>query len=248
MNNPDAQTEWITGKGALTIAGAKVELQVTVPAKPVQARQLLPIFQQLTNTVVAVGVSNAEAEGAQISCAKGCGACCRQLVPIAEGEAHQLRQLVAAMPEERRAVIQQRFAAAKAELQQSGLLQAILFPGELSNDAKKQLGLTYFAQGIACPFLQEESCSIHPDRPLACREYLVTSPAANCAAPSADTVHCVEIPASVSRIVQTMTATRSIHWLPMIAALDWAETHPDESPARPGPEWLQSVFTQLTKS
>jgi hypothetical protein len=33
----------------------------------------------------------------------------------------------------------------------------------------------YFLQGVACPFLEAESCGIHPDRPLACREYLVTS-------------------------------------------------------------------------
>ncbi|HEY5241787.1 MAG TPA: YkgJ family cysteine cluster protein [Polyangiaceae bacterium] len=28
---------------------------------------------------------------------------------------------------------------------------------------------------VSCPFLEEESCSIHPDRPPICREYLVTS-------------------------------------------------------------------------
>lgn len=247
MNHPDAETKWITGKGALTIAGTKVELEVTVPAQPVRATKMLPIFQQLTNAVVNVGVNNAEANGEMISCTKGCGACCRQLVPIAESEAHQLCELVTAMPEPRRTMIQTRFAEAKEKLNQSGLFQSILIPGGLSSDAKKQLGLTYFAQGIACPFLEEESCSIHPDRPLACREYLVTSPAANCAAPSAETVHCVEMPSSVSRVVQTMTASRGVNWLPMILALDWAEQHPDQSDERTGPEWLQTVFQQLTK-
>ncbi len=41
----------------------------------------------------------------------------------------------------------------------------------------------YFHLGIACPFLEDESCSIHADRPISCREYLVTSPAVNCADP-----------------------------------------------------------------
>jgi Fe-S-cluster containining protein len=36
---------------------------------------------------------------------------------------------------------------------------------------------------MPCPFLEDESCSIHPDRPLVCREYLVTSPAELCAGP-----------------------------------------------------------------
>lgn len=247
MNNSDAHHEWITGKGVLTIAGTKVELEITVPAKPVRASRMLPVFQQLTNAVVKVGVSNTETAGAQISCTKGCGACCRQLVPIAESEAYQLRALVEALPAPRRSMIRNRFAEAKEKLQSSALLQQLSSPGELSTEARRQLGLAYFQEGIACPFLEEESCGIHPDRPLACREYLVTSPAENCAAPSAETVHCIALPGSVSRIVQTLTATRGVNWLPLVLALDWAEAHPDQSPARSGPEWLQTVFQQLTK-
>ncbi len=246
MSNHDSPNEWITGKGALTIAGTKVELEVTVPANPVRATKMLPIFQQLTNAVVDVGVENAEANGETISCAKGCGACCRQLVPIAESEAYQLRELVNAMPEPRRATIRARFAAAKEQLQASGLLTGILFPGELSVEEKRRLGLEYFGQGIACPFLEDESCGIHPDRPLACREYLVTSLAAHCAAPSPETVQCVEMPGSVSRVVQKLTATRAVSWVPLILALDWVDEHPDQSPLRAGPEWLQTVFKQLT--
>ncbi len=246
MTKPDSPSKWITGKGALTISGTKVELEVTVPANPVRLTKMLPIFQQLTNAVVGVGVSNAEAAGEQISCTKGCGACCRQLVPIAESEAYQLQELVQEMPEPRRATILARFAAAKKTLQQTNLLTKILFPGELSVEEKRRLGLEYFQQGIACPFLEDESCGIHPDRPLACREYLVTSPAANCAAPAAETVHCVAMPGSVSRVVQKLAATREVYWVPLILALDWAGEHPDQTSPRSGPEWLQTVFKQLT--
>lgn len=247
MNKQESQSQWITGKGTLRIAGAKVEVEVTVPAQPVRATQLLPVWQQLTNTVVGVGSTRAEAAGARISCTKGCGACCRQLVPIAESEAYHLQVVVAALPESQRARVQARFAQAKEQLQQIGLWEPLFSPGELTTEQKRELGLAYFQQGIACPFLEEESCGIHPDRPLACREYLVTSPPENCAAPSAETVQCVEMPGSVSRIVQSLTATRGVNWLPLIMALDWAEAHPDESPARSGPEWLQAVFQQLTK-
>lgn len=246
MTNDDTAT--ITGKGTLRISGLQVELEITVPAGPVRPTQMLPIFQQLANTIVSVGVKEAEAAGAQISCTKGCGACCRQLVPIAESEAHQLHALVEALPESRRTTIRARFAEAKARLQASGLHDQLLFPGQLTIDARQQLGLTYFQQGIACPFLEEESCSIHPDRPLACREYLVTSPSAHCAEPSAETVQCVAIPGSVSQAVRTLAFTREMNWVPLILAVDWAAEHPDQTPARPGPEWLQAVFQQLTNA
>lgn len=244
MTNEDT----IKGKGTLLIAGMRVELEVTVPAAPVRPTNMLPVFQQLTNAVVAVGVQQAEAAGAPISCTKGCGACCRQLVPIAESEAYQLHALVEALPEPRRTTLRTRFAEAKARLQASGLQDQLLSPGQLTIDARQQLGLTYFQQGIACPFLEEESCSIHPDRPLACREYLVTSPAAHCAEPSAETVQCVAIPGSVSQAVRTLAFTREMNWVPLILAVDWAAEHPDQTPARPGPEWLQAVFQQLTNA
>lgn len=245
MSEQDFQT--ITGRGTLLISGVKVELEVTVPVAPVRPTKMLPVFQQLTNMVVEVGVRKAEAAGAQISCTKGCGACCRQLVPIAESEAYQLQALVNEMPEPRRATIRARFATAKTKLEQAGLLDEILLPTEATVEGRQALGLAYFHQGIACPFLEDESCGIHPDRPLACREYLVTSPAANCAEPSAETVQCVEVPGSVARIVRTLAASRKINWLPLILALDWATENPDQSPARPGPEWLQEVFQGLTK-
>lgn len=245
MSKQDSQT--VTGKGTLVISGTKVELEVTVPVTPIRPTQMLPVFQQLTNTVVAVGVSKAEATGERISCTKGCGACCRQLVPIAESEAYQLQALVQRMPEPRRSIIQARFTEAKTKLEQVGLYDQILFPGELPIEGKRTLGLAYFQQSIACPFLEDESCSIHPDRPLSCREYLVTSPAENCAQPTAETVHCVEVPGSVSRAVRTLAASRAVNWVPLILALDWAAANPDQSPFRPGPEWLQEVFRELTK-
>ena len=59
------------------------------------------------NAVVAA----AEA-GKAISCHKGCGACCRQLVPISRTEGERLVTLVDAMPEPRRAAVLARFADA----------------------------------------------------------------------------------------------------------------------------------------
>jgi Fe-S-cluster containining protein len=247
MSNHDSPNEWITGKGTLTISGTQVELEVTVPAKPMRSSKMLPVFQQLTNAIVDVGVRNAEAAGENISCTKGCGACCRQLVPIAESEAYQLQELVNEMPEPRRATIQARFAAAQEKLQQADLLTKILFPGELSVEEKRRLGLEYFRQGIACPFLEDESCGIHPDRPLACREYLVTSPAEHCAQPSAETVQCVAMPGSVGQAVRTLVATRAVNWVPLILALEWAAEHKEPAPSRTGPEWLQQIFRVLTK-
>ena len=71
----------------------------------------------------------------------------------------------------------------------------------------------YFALGIPCPFLEEESCSIHPDRPLVCREYLVTSPAELCAGPTQEGVTPVPVP-KVSLAARGLQDERE-EWFPL---------------------------------
>jgi Fe-S-cluster containining protein len=173
-----------TADVALTVAGRRLHFHLTVPAAPTRPVELLPLFQSLTDMFVGAAVADAEAGGATISCRKGCGACCRQLVPVSEIEIESIRRLVEALPEPRRSEVIGRFERALQRLGDAGLLESLRMPERVSRERVLGLGTTYFRQGIACPFLEDESCSIHSDRPLACREYLVTSPAANCRQPS----------------------------------------------------------------
>src|SRR5262249_43913345 len=136
-----------------------------------------------------------------ISCRKGCGACCRQAVPITTVEARRLRELVDELPEPRRSEVQARFAEARRRLTEAGLLEKLLYPEQWTEGEARTLGVAYFQQAIACPFLESESCSIYHDRPMACREYLVTSPAENCSRPTAEGVRCLPLPFSVWKAV-----------------------------------------------
>jgi hypothetical protein len=163
-------------------------------------------------------------------------------------EARRVAQLVDALPEPRRAEVQARFEAALTRLADAGLLETLRHPGPELGGGLRSLGETYFHLGIACPFLEDESCSIHLDRPISCREYLVTSPAENCARPS-PAVRCVPMAAKVSAAVRGMEwddAPDSPVWVPLILALEWAAAHPDGPPNRTGPEWIQDLFGRLT--
>jgi Fe-S-cluster containining protein len=232
----------------LTIDGEPFELQISVPSGPATPRQLLPVFRGLTELAVGIGVRKVEAEGRTVSCRKGCGACCRQLVPISETEARVLGHLVEAMPEPRRSEVRTRFAEALRRLDEADLLARLRDPGTSAGRDLRPVGLAYFALGMACPFLEDESCSIHPDRPLACREYLVTSPAEECARPTAETIRMVPLPAgfaSAARAVDRDPAAGGVGWVPLTLALEWAAAHPDDPEARPGPELLWEFFQRL---
>jgi Fe-S-cluster containining protein len=250
MDEPQQLAGTVTAHVGLAIAGHVVRTDITVPSKPVKIGDMLPVFQSLSDLVVRTTVESVEVQGQTISCCKGCGACCRQLVPIAEPEARRIRDLVEALREPRRSTVRARFAEARRRLEEAGLLETLRHPDQWSTDAFNPVGLKYFAQHIACPFLEDESCSIHPDRPMACREYLVTSPAANCAHPSPETIDRVKMPKSVwsavARLDAVGPADRFIRWVPLILALEWAEAHPEDPPRRPAPEFLCALLEQLT--
>jgi Fe-S-cluster containining protein len=231
------------------IGGEPMRLALTVPSGPARVDDLLPVFRGLADAVVGIGVRQVEQQGARVSCRAGCGACCRQPVPVAEAEARAIRRLVEAMPEPRRTQVRERFAAAVRRLADGGLLDRVRDTGR--RDDLLAVAVDYFRLGLACPFLEDESCSIHPDRPIACREYLVTSPAEECGRPAEGRVSGVSLPVGVGQAVRALDRQASASasgWVPLVLALEWAEAHPEPPPAPSGPDLLEAFFARLAEA
>ncbi len=236
-----------TGRVTLVMGGEPVEVELSVPTGVVAFDDLLPVLHGLTDFLVDRGVAAAEAAGLKISCRAGCGACCRQIVPISQAEARHLARLVEAMPEPRRTQVRERFDAALAALDAGGLLEAIDAAREqVDGDARVELGRRYFGQGVACPFLEDESCGIHPERPLSCRQYLVTSPADRCRTPSPETIDTVTLPARPTQALLLADGDDSgAPWMPLVYALAYAANIPPPEPTRSAPDILRDVFSRL---
>jgi Fe-S-cluster containining protein len=188
-----------------------------------------------------------------ISCKKGCGACCRQLVPISPVEARHIARLVEHLPKPRQDEIRRRFAEARQKLQAAGLWQRLDERQSWPETQVSDIGLEYFRQRIACPFLEDESCSIHPERPLACREYLVTSPAENCANPTPQSIQWLPLAAKVWVSAARCEPApdrdqRYLNWVPLIQSLDYTASHPEPPAERTGPELVRQVLENMTAS
>jgi Fe-S-cluster containining protein len=241
--------ETCTATVNLGVAGRSIEMQITVPEGPTRPSQLLPLLQSLTDAVVDIAGDIVAEEGKRISCKAGCGACCRQLVPISQAEARRIADLVAALPEPRRAGIRRRFAAAEERLAAAGMLETLTETRQIGEDGLRAVGMDYFRLGLACPFLEDESCSIHRDRPLCCREYLVTSPAEHCRQPTAATIDRVTLPVKVSGAllrVERGGGAELAPWVPLVMAPQWAASHPDGPPRHTGPELTRQIFEELS--
>lgn len=246
-----ADAQFATADIVLRIGEHQIKTKVTVPTGDVALKELLPLMQSVASHLVQIGEEQTAEQGKQISCQKGCGACCRQMVPIAPVEAHGIRDLVERLPEPRKTEILQRFAAAKEKMLAAGMWQKMNERESWPENEVTTIGVEYFHLGVACPFLEDESCSIHLERPMACREYLVTSPAINCANPAAGQIEWVPIPAKTwpiaSYVEQQAPAGKYLPWVPLIQALDFAAGH-EEGPPRPGTEWVRDIFNRLAKA
>ena len=228
-------------------------LPVSAPQPPAHGRldELLPAMQAIDNAAIGHAIRKAEAAGKQVTCAKGCSACCRaQPVPVTPPEAHALLLLVEAMPAARRREVEARFADRVARLREAGLADGFLHRDPaLDADGARTLARDYFALGLVCPFLQDDACSIHPQRPFVCRQYLVTSDPALCADPFANPVDVVPMPlqaatAMLSAASQAMAIPQ--HTVPLVLALEHARTHREALRQRVDAEpvfrhWLQAL-------
>ena len=220
-----------TGTIRLTVGALKIAHPITVPNRPVEAAEIVPALQGLVNAVV-----DAAAAGKAVSCHKGCGTCCRQLVPVSHTEGERLLQVVESLPAGRRTALRARFAAAETTIKQAGL-------DHRGGRSDRELSAAYFALGLPCPFLEDESCSIHPERPLVCREYLVTSPAKLCSGPFQGHVTPVPVP-KVSLAARTLQDD-SDDWFVLALLMAWGRGRHRKSKQRTGPQWVQRFLERL---
>jgi Fe-S-cluster containining protein len=220
---------------------------VSLPVVPTRPRELVPLALTLADAVAEDAGRRVAAEGGTVSCKKGCGACCRWLVHVSESEAYYLHELVEGMPEPRRSQVRERFAEARRRLCEAGFLETLqqfpIWTGREINERSKD----YHALQIPCPFLEDESCSIYANRPVVCREYLVTSAPEHCASVDRTAIRPVSIPfssfAGLARFGVPAEAKTMHRWVPLVLALEWAESHPDRNASRP-PEQLLNQFIE----
>jgi Fe-S-cluster containining protein len=183
---------------------------------------IMTSLQKLTQEQVEAAVERLPT-AETVSCCAGCGACCKQMVPISLSEAVFLTtEVLPQLTPEHRQRVEERIREAERKLAEVGMITRM---EELAHDTdpeeRQKIGICYMLMRIPCPFLEEESCSIHSVRPLACREYLVTSDPGHCVNPMEGGVKQVPMPHKGSNALIRMDAvtTGTPGWMPMILAL-----------------------------
>jgi len=200
--------------------------RVGIPDIPMRMANLTLPMQQLCNGIVELAIRREINLGATISCHKGCGICCCQLVPLSPPEAFFLLDYVQSLPPGRRNQIESRFQEIRKAMEAKGLIERLR---KIEDTQEHQvLAYDYFRMGMSCPFLEGNSCSFHPYRPFACREYNVISSPERCADPFNKGIKKIRIPKNMTTATARLAAELfelPAMLIPMTSALEWATEH-----------------------
>ncbi|MBX3345030.1 MAG: YkgJ family cysteine cluster protein [Nitrospira sp.] len=213
----------------------EVSTAVGVPTSVVPVTAILPLMRSLGEEVQALELTRVRQTGHTVSCQKGCAACCRMLVPISAPEAFALANRIDRLDQPERDRLRTKLDLAQQQLAQAGILTQLSALAESSDspsdEAIEPLNKAYYALRMPCPFLDNEACSIYEDRPAACRELAVTSPATDCQDMTSRTIRPVPVAVRISTTLSllwgdlTGTVPRLI---PLPLAVDWAKRHQRE--------------------
>lgn len=218
----------------LQILGRSLDLDLDVPGEAPTLLSLWEPARAASEAIMRVVREREALRGVTPTCREGCSACCLHLIPISTIEAVRLARLVDALPAARRTAVRARFDDALRRLERAGLLDARAPRGraamttvvEEGESLWETLSRRYRALAVACPFLVHQRCSIYDERPLICREYLVSSPPAECAAPDGE-VLAFPRPVRLSEALGEAASetTGDVGSIPLVLTLEWAGTH-----------------------
>jgi Fe-S-cluster containining protein len=210
--------------------GALPPAKVAISNEPLRLSDLVDAMHALTSGVVALAVAREAREGRTLSCKAGCGVCCCQLVPLAPAEAFYMVERLLTLPEAERQSILERFRANEARLAETGLLGQINSLG--ATDDQNRVACAYMEQRLPCPFLVDQSCSIHAWRPIACREYNVTSSPLLCTDPFRNDVAAIKLHRRMSEGLARFCAQAAglpLGLVPMPRLFAYYEAHKEAS-------------------
>jgi Fe-S-cluster containining protein len=217
---------------SLKTPAGELSTSVEVPTNLVPVTAIVPLTRRLGEEATALETAQIQDAGQHISCQKGCAACCRMLVPVSPPEAFALKALVEALPNERRQAVLDKLNSVRERLEEAGLLTRLIALVEtgrpLSDEEMEPINRDYYALRMACPFLEHESCSIYEDRPAACRELLVTTPADLCDDLINNPVQPVPAPLRVGTVLALLWSElkeTTPTLIPVPMALAWADQH-----------------------
>lgn len=217
----------------LDILGKPACLYINVAHAQARLSEMAPLARVISTKLALATLERLRESGKSVPCCKGCSACCSYLIPLSVPEAFCMTEELSAMPpEEGRTLLQSSLDTARTILER--------MPKDFNKDESatdsgirsSQLGDWYAGLRLHCPFLSDNLCVMYDQRPIACREHVVTGPATSCNVEGTDEPDVTKMPVSVLECLGRLAAEleqSDVEAIMLPLALPWAQENTERS-------------------
>lgn len=204
----------------LDVAGKTVQFRIDVAAKQATLADMVPLARALSTKVALVVLDSLRENKKNVPCCKGCSACCSYLIPMSVPEVFRLREELSAMPTDYSSRI------LRSCLDTAERILDNKFESEDEQPKMNNVSEWYSGLEQACPFLSDELCTLYDQRPLACREHIITGQSFFCQPEHKGEPNVVPMPVSILEVMGKLSAEleqSEIEAVMLPLAFAWAE-------------------------
>jgi Fe-S-cluster containining protein len=215
---------------ALDFFEKPISFRIGIEKENAGLADIVPLAKTISSRLSDALLEELRADGISIPCKKGCAACCSYLIPLSVPEVFRLRDEIAQMPsEESRRITEALLVNAKKILDNSrtGVEKNSSAKTNLNIQAAR-LSRWYSSLKMSCPFLSNDLCITYDQRPVACREHVVTTAAKLCQEKWSDQALSVAMPVRITDVLSQLSAeleSSSPEAIMLPLALPWAENN-----------------------
>jgi len=191
----------------LDVAGKTVDFRIDVAAKQATLAAIVPLARTISTKLALTVLDSLSKNGQFVPCRKGCSTCCNYLIPLSIPEVFRLREELLAMPADYSSQILQSCVDTAERILDNKPPTFSLKTS--SKSARSQIGRIsrwYGGLKLACLFLSDRLCTLYEQRPIACREHIVTGSPVSCKTGQRGEPNVVPMPVSILEALGQLTA------------------------------------------
>jgi len=237
----------------IDIFGETAHFCFSVARRQARLSDAAVLAQSLATELAMAVLKRLEKEGEFVLCRKGCSVCCGYLVPMAVPEVFRFRDAVLALPAKQGEDVLRR-CLKTAERILAGGFEGLDPTGPAGADGQidiNRLARWYGGLGLRCPLVADGLCTLYPQRPVACREHIVTDSALACNVNRTSESHAVGMPVNIVQVLGQLAAElegADIEAVMLPLALPWAEENIERSQRRWSAVPMVERFVELLEA
>lgn len=190
-------------ESTIATPGKPLHLRIGIIDGPATLSDIVSLARSISDEQCLTVIDHLETNGQCVQCSKGCFACCGYLVTLSLPEVFRMQKELSAMGAGRYVSILYSCLDSSKKILDIDVLE------EYNINEKPemtQISKWYAELDLSCPFLSNGLCGIYEQRPLACREHMVTTSPQSCINNEMNTTEIVDMPVSILEALGQLAA------------------------------------------